>query len=176
MVLLWLLLEPAGLRAQVSFQIAPGMAGQFQVPQPPVEVIQAATAAVSFDPPVVRAGETAFYRVTIAAAESAIQWPDPIDAPPELKLGAAAHGQSAQVFGTQYRPATTFLQEIRATAAGHYTISNFTVSVNRQQLLIPAERPERKTFHLAGREHLSGVTVAATDLGVYSRLREVAHV
>ncbi len=138
MVLLWLLLEPAGLRAQVSFQIAPGMAGQFQVPQPPVEVIQAATAAVSFDPPVVRAGETAFYRVTIAAAESAIQWPDPIDAPPELKLGAAAHGQSAQVFGTQYRPATTFLQEIRATAAGHYTISNFTVSVNRQQLLIPA--------------------------------------
>jgi len=45
-----------------------------------------------------------------------------------------------------------------------------------KQLLIPSERPELKTFHLAGREHLCGVTVAATDLGAYGRLREVAHV
>jgi transposase len=44
-----------------------------------------------------------------------------------------------------------------------------------KQLLIPSERPELKTFHLAGREHLAGVTVAATDLGVYGCLREVAH-
>jgi transposase len=44
-----------------------------------------------------------------------------------------------------------------------------------KQLLIPSERPELKTFHLAGREHLAGVTVAATDLGSYGRLREVAH-
>jgi hypothetical protein len=29
---------------------------------------------------------------------------------------------------------------------------------------------------MAGREHLSGVTVAATDLGAYGRLREVANV
>jgi transposase len=45
-----------------------------------------------------------------------------------------------------------------------------------KQLLIPSERPELKTFHLAGREHLCGVTVIATDLGAYGRLREVAHV
>ena len=45
-----------------------------------------------------------------------------------------------------------------------------------KQLLIPSERPELKTFHLAGREHLSGVTVAVTDLESYGRLREVAHV
>lgn len=44
-----------------------------------------------------------------------------------------------------------------------------------KQLLIPTERPELKTFHLAGREHLAGVTVATTDLGAYGRLREVAH-
>jgi hypothetical protein len=42
-------------------------------------------------------------------------------------------------------------------------------------LLIPTERPELKTFHLAGREHLAGVTVAPTNLGSYGRLREVAH-
>jgi transposase len=45
-----------------------------------------------------------------------------------------------------------------------------------KQLLIPSERPELKTFHLAGREHLAGVTVATTDLGSYGCLREVAHV
>jgi transposase len=45
-----------------------------------------------------------------------------------------------------------------------------------RQLLIPAERPELKTFHLAGREHLAGVKVAMTDLGSYGRLREAAHV
>ena len=44
-----------------------------------------------------------------------------------------------------------------------------------KQLLIPSERPELKTFHLAGREHLAGVKVATTDLGSYGRLREVAH-
>jgi len=44
-----------------------------------------------------------------------------------------------------------------------------------KQLLIPVERPELKTFRLAGREHLSGVKVAATDLRIYSRLREAAN-
>jgi transposase len=40
-----------------------------------------------------------------------------------------------------------------------------------RQWLIPSERPELKTFHLAGREHLCGVKVAVTDLGAYGRLR-----
>jgi hypothetical protein len=44
-----------------------------------------------------------------------------------------------------------------------------------RQLLIPAERPELKTFRLAGREHLAGVTVTTTSLSVYDHLREVAH-
>jgi transposase len=44
-----------------------------------------------------------------------------------------------------------------------------------KQLLIPAERPELRTFHMAGREHLAGVTVASTDLSAYGRLGEVAH-
>ncbi|MCY2928049.1 MAG: DDE-type integrase/transposase/recombinase [Planctomycetota bacterium] len=44
-----------------------------------------------------------------------------------------------------------------------------------RQLLIPSEQPELKTFHLGGRKHLAGVTVAPTDLGAYSRLREAAN-
>jgi len=44
-----------------------------------------------------------------------------------------------------------------------------------RQLLIPTEQPEQKTFHMAGREHLSGVTVTETDLHIYSCLREAAN-
>jgi len=44
-----------------------------------------------------------------------------------------------------------------------------------KQWLIPAERPDLRTFRLAGREHLAGVTGTGTDLGAYGRLREVAH-
>ena len=44
-----------------------------------------------------------------------------------------------------------------------------------KQLLIPVDRPELKTFRLVGREHLAGVTVAATDLRAYGQLRETAH-
>jgi len=44
-----------------------------------------------------------------------------------------------------------------------------------RQLLIPFEQPELKTFPLAGRKHLAGVTVSPTDLGAYGRLREVAN-
>jgi len=44
-----------------------------------------------------------------------------------------------------------------------------------KQLLIPVDRPDLKTFRLVGREHLAGVTVAATNLQAYGRLREVIH-
>jgi transposase len=63
-----------------------------------------------------------------------------------------------------------------ALAVGHALRWTVPTADAIKQLLIPSERPELKTFHLAGREHLAGVTVAATDLSSYSRLREVAHV
>ena len=63
-----------------------------------------------------------------------------------------------------------------AVAVGHALRWTAPTADAIKQLLIPSERPELATFHLAGREHLAGVTVAATDLGSYGRLREVAHV
>jgi transposase len=42
--------------------------------------------------------------------------------------------------------------------------------------MIPAERPERKTFSLDGREHLAWVKVARPNLQSYRRLQEAAHV
>ena len=63
-----------------------------------------------------------------------------------------------------------------ATAVGHALRWSAPTADAIKQLMIPAERPELKTFQLAGREHLAGVKVAQTDLGSYGRLREVAHV
>lgn len=62
-----------------------------------------------------------------------------------------------------------------AIAVGHALRWTAPTADAIRQLLIPAERPELKTFHLAGREHLAGVKVAATDLTSYGRLREMAH-
>ena len=45
-----------------------------------------------------------------------------------------------------------------------------------KQLLIPQDKPELKTFSLAGREHLAGVTVKLTDISQYGKLTgEVCH-
>ena len=44
-----------------------------------------------------------------------------------------------------------------------------------KQLLIPADRPDLRTFRLDGREHLARVRVDPTDLRAYGQLREAAH-
>ena len=81
------------LRAQTPPQLPPGGLIQLQVPQPAVDVSSPVIATAAFDPPVVRPGEKTFYRVTVAATESSIQWADEIAAPPGLKFGSAARGQ-----------------------------------------------------------------------------------
>src|SRR5271168_895439 len=91
-----MLLAPVLLLAQTPPQIPLAAQAQLQVAQPAVDVSSPVTATAVFDPPVVRAGEKTFYRVSLDAAESAIQWPDTISAPAELKFGPGAHGQMTQ--------------------------------------------------------------------------------
>ncbi len=111
---------------------------QLQVPQPAVDTSSPVTATAAFDPPMVRPGEKTFYRVTVTATESSIQWPDEISAPPELKFGPGARGQLNQFLGNKFLPLTSFVYETRATAAGHFVITNFTVNVYGKPLEIPA--------------------------------------
>ena len=133
-----LLLAPVLLRAQTPPQLPPGGLIQLQVPQPAVDVSSPVTATAAFDPPVVRPGEKTFYRVTVEATESSIQWPDEIAAPPGLKFGPSARGQLTQFLGNKFLPLTSFINEARATATGHFTITNFTVAVYGNPLEIPA--------------------------------------
>jgi hypothetical protein len=131
------------LSAQAPPQLPPGGLIQLQVAQPPVDNSPLpVTATAMFDPPTVRAGEKTFYRVTVAASDQSVQWPEKIAAPAELKLGAVARGQMMQLLGNRYRPVTAFTYEARTTTAGSFTISNFVVNVAGQPVEIPAANLE----------------------------------
>ena len=116
-----LLFAPLGLRAQTPPQIPAAAQAQLQIQQPAVDVSSPVTATAGFDPPVVRPGEKTFYRVNLDATESSIQWPADLSAPAELKFGAHASGQITQFLGSKFRSLTTFVYEVRPTAAGHFT-------------------------------------------------------
>jgi hypothetical protein len=137
-LVLTLLLAPFFARAQAPPQIPPGVQAQLQVQQPAVDVTSPVTATAEFDPPVVRAGEKTFYRVSVDATESSIEWPDAISAPAELKFGANARGQITQFLGNNFRSLTSFVYEVRPAAAGHFTVTNFTVNALGQTVAIPA--------------------------------------
>ena len=135
---LLLALAPVCLRAQAPPQIPAALQAQLQVAQAPVDVTSPVTATAVFDPPVVRVGEKTFYRVTVSATESAIQWPEEIAAPVALKFGANARGQITQFLGNNFRVFTSFIYEIRPTAAGHFTMTNFTANASGPLVEIPA--------------------------------------
>lgn len=138
-----LLFAPFLLSAQLPPQLPPGGLIQLQMAQPPVDNSPLpVTATAVFDPPTVRAGEKTFYRVTVAVADSSVQWPEKIAAPAELKFGIGAHGEMMQLLGNRYRPVTAFTYEVRTTTAGHFTISNFIVNVAGQPVEIPAANLE----------------------------------
>ena len=133
-----LLLVPFSLSAQAPPQMSPGALMQLQVAQPTADVTSPVTATAEFDPPVAGVGEKTFYRVTVSATESAIRWPAEISAPAELKFGADARGQITQFLGNNFRVFTSFIYEVRPTAAGHFTIANFTVNASGPLVEIPA--------------------------------------
>jgi hypothetical protein len=137
-LLLPVLLAPFLLRAQAPPQLPPGGLMQLQVTQPPVDVSSPVTATAAFEPATVHVGEKTFYRVTVSATESAIQWPEGISAPAELKFGTTARGQITQFLGSNFRVFTSFLYEVRPAAAGHFTITNFSVNASGPLVEIPA--------------------------------------
>ena len=124
--------------AQLPPQIPPGAQAQLQMQQPAVDVTSPVTARAVFDPPVARAGGKVLYRVNLDATESSIQWPDKIPAPAGLRLGAKARGQMTQLQENKFRPLTAFVFEVQATAAGHFTVTNFSVNVSGRPVEIPA--------------------------------------
>jgi hypothetical protein len=133
-----MLLWPPLLLAQVSPRFPAQVLPQLQVPQPLVDVSSPVTATAAFDPPVARVGEPVFYRVSLDAAEASIQWPETIPTPPELKFSSEMDGQLTQDFMRRFRPLTSFLYKVQATATGHFTVPAFVVKVHGQPVTVPA--------------------------------------
>jgi len=129
---------PVVLVAQTPPQLPPGGLVQLQIAQPGVDVTSPVTATAQFDPPTVRAGEKTFYRVSVDATESSVQWPDELPAPTALRFGEKRSGQITQTQAGRYRPLASFVYEVAAPEEGHFTVTNFTVEVMGAQVQIPA--------------------------------------
>jgi hypothetical protein len=137
-VIRFLVLTPLLGEAQTSPRIPPGSQLQLQVAQPMVDVSTPVTATSSFDPPAVPVGGKAFYRVNVDATESSIDWPDQLPVPAELKFSAKKSGQITLMQANQYRPLASFVYEVAAPVAGHYTITNFSINVSGVVVEVPA--------------------------------------
>ncbi|HEX4349125.1 MAG TPA: hypothetical protein VH251_01995 [Verrucomicrobiae bacterium] len=124
--------------AQTPPHLPPGGLIQLQVAQPGVDVSSPVSATAAFDPPVVRPGEKAFYRVNINATESSITWPDDIATPEKLIFRPKARGMITQMQANSFRPLTAFVYEVQTMETGHFTVTNFSVDVSGTRVEIPA--------------------------------------
>src|SRR5581483_3476521 len=111
---------------------------QLILSQPKIDVDSAVVPVSSFDPPIIRPGEEATFRVTLNALETAIDWPDKIPAPETLSCRAGARGQILSMSGPLLIPRTTFNYRVKAAATGEFTIPEFNVAVNGKSIRIPA--------------------------------------
>jgi hypothetical protein len=108
--------------------------------QPKTEIASNVVAVASFDPPFVRPGEAAVYRVSLNALEESIVWPEKLNAPAELGFRAGGHGQILPFNGTNFVPRTTFNYHLRAPRLGAFTAPEFTATVYGKPVTVPAAR------------------------------------
>jgi hypothetical protein len=108
------------------------------ISQPQIAIAATPTAIATFDPPVVRPGEQAFYRVVFNALEESIEWPGKITAPPQLEFRPGAHGQILQMIGASMEPRTSFNHRVRASSLGAFTVLEFVVTVYGKPVTVPA--------------------------------------
>ncbi len=108
------------------------------ISQPQIYVSDAPKATASFDPPVVRPGELAFYRVVFNVLEESVEWPGKITAPPELEVRPGAHAQLLQMTGAGLEPQTSFNCRVRASSLGTFTVPEFVVTAYGKPVTVPA--------------------------------------
>jgi len=106
--------------------------------QPKIDVESPVVPTASFEPPVVRTGESTTYRITLNALEESIELPNKITAPTNLIVRAGAHAQILAVTGMMLQPRTTFNYRLQATELGQFTIPEFNVKVYGKQISVPA--------------------------------------
>jgi hypothetical protein len=108
--------------------------------QPKTEIASNVVAVAAFDPPIVRPGDAAVYRVSFNALEESILWPEKLDAPPELNLRPGGRGQLMYFNGANLVPLTMFNYHLRAPRLGEFQMPGFTVTVYGKAVAVPAAR------------------------------------
>jgi hypothetical protein len=129
----------ASVRAQPSpAPSLPDPLMSLMLSQPPIDVTSPVVPSASFDPPTIRPGEEATYRVTFNALEESISWPDKLPFPAKFQVRAGAHGQILGFGGTSLQPRTAFNYHVRVSEPGQFTVPGFTVSVYGKTVSVPA--------------------------------------
>jgi len=111
---------------------------QLMLTQPPVDVTSPVEVKASFDPPAVRPGQKAVYRITLSAIASNVRVPEKIPAPPQLEFKPGVQGQIQRVVGNALRPFTSINYEVRASAPGMFLVPSFYVEVYGRPVVVPA--------------------------------------
>lgn len=105
--------------------------------QPRIALGAPVRAMATLDPPMVRPGEWAVYRVTFNALEQSVGWPEPFSAPAPLEIRPGARGQVLQMLGPTMEPRTTFNYLVRAPQAGNFLLPGFELKVYDQAVMVP---------------------------------------
>jgi hypothetical protein len=110
--------------------------------QPPIITVAPKHAMAVFDPPVVRVGEEATYRIILDSLLDAIDWPQKLPVPSGLTLRPSARGQIFRPSGGTLLPTSAFNHRVRSDRPGTFLIPAFTVQAYGQTVTIPAARLE----------------------------------
>jgi hypothetical protein len=106
--------------------------------QPKIEIATQVVAVATFDPPVVKPGQDAIYRVSLNALSESIEWPARIPNPPGLELRPGARGEILQMTMPTLQPRSSFNYMARPEAVGRFTAPSFSIRVYNQTVTVPA--------------------------------------
>jgi hypothetical protein len=137
------------LAGMLPLRAQPGSAPPSQDPlmslmlsQPRIDVDSPVVPVATFDPPVIRPGERANYRVVLNAMETSIEWPKNLPDSGKLGLTPGGHGQLMAVAGASMQPTTTFNYHARPKETGQFSVPAFTLMVYGKPVTVPAAQLE----------------------------------
>jgi len=113
--------------------------------QPRIDVESPVNPSAMFDPPVVRPGERAIYRLSFNALEESVELPATMPVTPKIDIEPGGHGQTLSMVGAKLQPRTSFNFRIRAKEPGQITIPAFKVMVYGQAVSVPEAQLEVTT-------------------------------
>lgn len=136
--------------------------------QPRIELSAPVRVSAAFDPPVVRRGEIAVYRVTFSALEDSVDWPEDLVMPPGLEAHPTGRGQILQMAGPTMEPRSGFNHHVRARETGTFTVPAFKVVVYGKPVVVPAARLEVTDNNNSNTNETPQLLVQADRTNVYA--------